>query len=169
MIPVISMVGYANSGKTTVLTKIIKELRHRGYRVAIIKHHKGDFDIDHKGKDTYEHMKAGANTTILSSPNKFAIVSKVEEEKTLDELISYIDDVDIIITEGYKNEKKPKIEVFRRINKSKRIKDIENELIAVISDDQITEDIPSFSFDDINHIVDFIENGYISEKITVGN
>lgn len=169
MIPVISIVGYSNSGKTTVLTKIIAEIKARGYKVAIIKHHKGDFDIDHEGKDTYEHMKAGADTTILSSPNKFAIVSKVESEKKLDELISYIEDVDIIITEGYKKEKKPKIEVFRKLNNSERIKGIEKELIAIVSDDDITEDIPKFSLKDIKSIVDFIERGYILENTTVEN
>ena len=153
MIPVISVVGYANSGKTTVLVKIISELKRRGYR--------GDFDIDHEGKDTYRHMEAGADTTVLASPNKFAIISKVKQEKTLDELIGYIKDVDIIITEGYKREDKPKIEVFRQANNKERIKGIEDQLISVISDSEITDAVPSFSFTDIKEIVDFIEVGYI--------
>lgn len=161
MIPVISVVGYANSGKTTVLIEIINELKSRGYKVATIKHHRGDFDIDHEGKDTYRHMQAGAVTTVLSSPNKFAIVSKVEKEKTLDELIEYITDVDIIITEGYKKEDKPKIEVFRLANNKDRVKGIEDRLIAVISDMKITGKVPSFTFKDIKGISDFIESGYI--------
>ncbi len=157
MIPVMSIVGYANSGKTTVMTKIISELKSRGIRVATIKHHRGDFDIDHAGKDTFRHMEAGATTTVLSSPNKFAIVSKVEKEKSLDELIEFIEDVDIIITEGFKTEDKPKIEVFREQIKKQRISGIERELLAVISDDEITGEIPVFSFSDIKRIVDFIE------------
>lgn len=161
MIPVISVVGYANSGKTTVLVKIISELRNRGYKVATIKHHGGDFDIDHEGKDTYRHMEAGAHTTVLASPNKFAIVSKVEKEKTLDELISCITDVDIIITEGYKSEDKPKVEVFRKANNKERVKGIEDTIVAVINDDKITGAVPSFSFNDIKEIADFIEGGYI--------
>lgn len=167
MIPVISLVGYSNSGKTTVLVEIIRELKNRGYRVATIKHHKGDFDIDHEGKDTYRHMQSGAVTTILSSPNKFALVSEVEKEKTLDELISYIKDVDIIITEGFKNESKDKIEVFRQANKKKRIKSIDKELVAVISDDEITDKVMKFSFEDIKGIADFIESGYVLKNITV--
>lgn len=162
MIPVISVVGYANSGKTTVLIEIINELKRRGYRVATIKHHGGDFDIDHEGKDTYRHMQAGAVTTVLSSPKKFAIVSKVEKEKTLDELVEYITDVDIIITEGYKKENKPKIEVFRLANNKDRVKGIEDGLIAVISDVEITDKVPAFTFKDIKGISDFIESGYIS-------
>lgn len=161
MIPVISVVGYANSGKTTVLIEIIKELKSRGYRVATIKHHGGDFDMDHEGKDTYSHMQAGANTTVLSSPSKFAIVSKVDREKPLDELIKLITDVDIIITEGYKGENKPKIEVFRKANNKERVKGIEGSLVALINDAQITTTVPSFTFKDIKTIVDFIENGYI--------
>lgn len=161
MIPVISVVGYANSGKTTVLVKIIEELKNRGYKVATIKHHGGDFEIDHEGKDTYRHMKAGAHTTVLASPNKFAIVSNMEKEKTLDELISLITDVDIIITEGYKSEDKPKIEVFRKANDKPRVKGIEDTIVAVISDDEITTRVPCFSFNDIKNIVSFIENGYV--------
>ncbi len=169
MIPVISLVGYANSGKTTVLVKIISELKIRGYRVATIKHHGGDFDIDHEGKDTYRHMEAGADTTVLSSPVKFALVSKVENEKTLDELINLITDVDIIITEGYKREDKPKIEVFREANNKPRIEGIEHDLIATISDVEITDHMSNFSFDDIEKIVDFLEIGYVSENITIEN
>ena len=169
MIPVISLVGYSNSGKTTVLVEIISELKSRGYKVATIKHHGGDFDIDHEGKDTYRHMESGAVTKILSSPNKFALISKVEKEKTLDQLIEYVEGVDIIITEGFKNENKAKIEVFRQANKKERIKGIEKELLAVISDDEITDKVVKFSFENIKGIADFIEDGYVLEKITVEN
>lgn len=157
MIPVLSIVGYANSGKTTVLTEIISELKSRNIRVATIKHHRGDFDIDYPGKDTFRHMESGACTTILSSPKKFAVVSKVEREKTLDELIEFIEDVDIIITEGFKTEDKPKIEVYRKVLDKPRISGIEDELLAVISDDEITEQIPVFSFSGIKEIANFIE------------
>lgn len=167
MIPVISIVGYSNSGKTTILTKIISELKIRGYKVATIKHHGGDFEMDHKGKDTYMHMEAGADTVILSSPGKFAMISKVEEEKKLDDLISYIGDVDIIITEGYKAENKPKIEVYRKSIGKDRINCGEGELICIISDMKIEENIPCFNFKEVKLITDFIENGYIIQPITI--
>lgn len=169
MIPIISVVGYSESGKTTVLVKIIEELKKRGRRVATIKHHKGDFDIDHKGTDSFRHVESGSETTILSSPNKFALISKVEKEKTLDQLIDMITDVDIIITEGYKNEDKPKVEVFRKANNKDRISGIENKLIAVISNDEIKDDVEKFCFNDINGIVNFIDNGYIAQDITIKN
>ncbi|AFS78672.1 molybdopterin-guanine dinucleotide biosynthesis protein B [Gottschalkia acidurici 9a] len=169
MIPVISMVGYSNSGKTTILTKIISELKNRGYKVAVIKHHCGDFDIDHKGKDTYMHMEAGADTVMLSSPNKFALISNVEKEKSLDDLISYINDVDIIITEGYKSENKPKIEVYRESIGKGRIKCKSEELICIISDSYIDENIPYFNFENVKEITDFIVNGYIIQSITIEN
>lgn len=169
MIPVISVVGYSNSGKTTVLVKIIEELKKRGRKVATIKHHNGDFDMDHEGTDSFRHMKAGSETTILSSPNKFALISKVEREKTLDELIDMVTDVDIIITEGYKSENKPKIEVFRKANNSERVKGIKDKLIAVISDDEIIDEVEKFSFNDINNMVNFIDNGYVLQNITIEN
>lgn len=169
MIPVISVVGYSDSGKTTILVKIIEGLKNRGRKVATIKHHRGDFEMDQAGTDTFKHMKAGSETTILSSPSKFALISKVDKEKSLDELIEMITDVDIIITEGYKKEDKPKIEVFRKANNKERIMGIEDELIAVISDDELIEDVEKFSFEDVNEIVNFIDVGYISQNITIEN
>ena len=87
-------------------------------RVATIKHHHLDFEIDRVGKDTYRHKKAGSSTVILSSPHKIALVRDVEKEVPLRDIVSsYIDDADIIITEGYKKEDTPKIEIFRHAKK----------------------------------------------------
>ncbi|MEG0640961.1 MAG: molybdopterin-guanine dinucleotide biosynthesis protein B [Clostridium sp.] len=156
MIPIISVVGFSNSGKTTLLVKIIKEIKKRGYKVAIIKHHSHDFDIDHEGKDTYLHAKAGADTVVISSPTKYAIVSKVEDEKTIDELAKNIKDVDIIITEGYKSGNKPKIEVFRKALNREGLFCSPQELIAIASDFEFNNGIPCFSLDDANGIVELI-------------
>ena len=102
MIPVFSVVGSkSNVGKTTVLCNIIRELKARGYRVATIKHDLHGFDIDHPGKDTWLHAEAGADIVSISSSKKMAIIEKLEEEYTLDEMIEKIKNVDIIITEGY--------------------------------------------------------------------
>ncbi|MFA7176706.1 MAG: molybdopterin-guanine dinucleotide biosynthesis protein B, partial [Smithellaceae bacterium] len=73
MIPIVSIVGKSNSGKTTLLEKIIADLTHRGYRIATIKHNRHGFDIDHEGKDSYRHKKAGAHTTVVSSPHQLAL------------------------------------------------------------------------------------------------
>src|SRR5512145_3008806 len=100
-IPLISFVGTSKSGKTTFIEKIIPVFRNKGLRIATIKHHHLDFEIDKAGKDTYRHMKAGSSTVVLSSPYKIAIVRDVEKEVSLEDVMSrYIYDTDIIITEG---------------------------------------------------------------------
>ncbi|MCX5833549.1 MAG: molybdopterin-guanine dinucleotide biosynthesis protein B, partial [Deltaproteobacteria bacterium] len=114
MIPIISIVGRSNTGKTTLIEKMIKELAARGYRVATIKHNLHGFDIDHPGKDSWRHREAGARLTVLASPKKVALIRDVDRDYTIDEIRDrYVEDADIILVEGYKENDFPKIEVFR--------------------------------------------------------
>ena len=113
-IPVISVVGRSKVGKTTLLEKLIPELKRRGYRVATVKHHAHPgFEIDRPGKDTWRHAQAGSDHVVIAAPDKVAAVRRVTREPTLDEIVTTIDDVDIILTEGYKRAGKPKIEIVR--------------------------------------------------------
>lgn len=161
MIPVFSVIASkSNVGKTTALCSIIRELKSRGYKVATIKHHGHDFDMDHPGKDTWMHAEAGADIVAISSPKKIAIIEQVEEEYTLDEVISKIKNVDIIITEGYKWENKPKVEVFRK-EISTNLFGKEEELIAMITDTLIDNKIPQFNFSEIKQLVDLIETKFL--------
>ncbi len=163
MIPVFSIVGSkSNTGKTTILCKILKELKNRGYRVATIKHHMGDFDIDHSGKDTWKHSQAGADTVIISSPIKFAKIEKVQEEYMLDDIISKIENVDIIITEGYKRENKLKLEVIRKEISEKLISK-EEELFGIVTDFPLENQIPQFNFDQVAEIVNLIEEIFLKK------
>ena len=114
MIPIVSIVGKSDSGKTTLLEKLIPELKRRGYRVATIKHDAHQFEIDHPGKDSYRHFHAGSDWTLIGSPAQLASVRRLERELTLDEIAADISGVDIILTEGYKRETKRRIEVSRR-------------------------------------------------------
>lgn len=154
MIPVISVVGYSNSGKTTMLLKIISELKSRGYRVATVKHHHGDFDIDVPGKDTWRHREAGADTVVLASPGKVALIEQTPVEMSLDEIIGKISGVDIIITEGFKKGNRPKIEVFRSSVHTELITPRE-QLLAVASDVEFPG-IVTFGLDDAAGIVDLL-------------
>ncbi len=161
MIPVFSIVGSrSNVGKTTILCKIIEELKKRGYRVATIKHHRGDFEIDQPGKDTWKHAQAGADTVILSSPRKLAKIEKLEEEYSLDDIISQIENVDIIITEGYKKEKKPKLEVIRK-EISTQLVSKEEELFGIVTDFPLNNNIPQFDFHQVEEIVNLIEKKFL--------
>lgn len=157
MIPVLSVISSkSNIGKTTVLCDIIRELKLRGYRVATIKHDVHGFDIDHPGKDTFLHAEAGADTIVISSPKKMAIIENVRSEYSLDDIINKIKNVDIILTEGYKTENKPKIEVFRKEISSKLFSKDE-ELFAIVSDTKTHKNIPHFNFSEIHGLVDLIE------------
>ena len=161
MIPVFSVIASkSNVGKTTALCSIIRELKSRGYKVATIKHHGHDFDIDHPGKDTWMHAEAGADIVAISSPKKIAIIEQVEEEYTLDEVISKIKNVDIIITEGYKWENKPKVEVFRK-EISTNLFSKKEELIAMITDTLIDNSVPQFNFSEIKQLVDLVETRFL--------
>ncbi|MEK7353838.1 MAG: molybdopterin-guanine dinucleotide biosynthesis protein B, partial [Chloroflexota bacterium] len=114
-IPFVSIVGKSDVGKTTFLEKLIRELKGRGYRVAVIKHDCHGFDIDHPGKDTWRMAEAGSDVVVISSPNKMAMIKRTDHELSLDELEARImGGVDIILTEGYKHGDKPKIEISRK-------------------------------------------------------
>ncbi|ABR47214.1 molybdopterin-guanine dinucleotide biosynthesis protein B [Alkaliphilus metalliredigens QYMF] len=163
MIPVFSIVGKnSNTGKTTVLCNIIGELKARGYRVATIKHDVHGFDIDHPGKDTWKHGQAGSDIVMISSPEKFAMIEKVQEEYTLDEILEKITNVDIVITEGYKRENKPKLEVFRSAA-AKELLCEEHELFALVTDVSFEKSIPQFSFEEISQLVDLIEARFLQK------
>ncbi|MBP2644452.1 MAG: mobB [Firmicutes bacterium] len=163
MIPVISLVGKSNCGKTTYLEKLISEMKRRGFKVATIKHDVHGFDIDKPGKDTWRHAQAGADIVCISSPQKMAMIKKVDQELLLDEVIGYIDGVDIIFTEGYKRESKRKIEVFRQAASESPLCNKE-ELLAIASDVKVYEDVPHFGLEDASNMADFLAANVINQK-----
>jgi len=159
-IPVISIVGgKSNSGKTTLLEKLIREAKRRGWRVATLKHDVHGFEMDQPGKDTWRHAQAGADVVAISSPHKIAILEKVTEDQPLDEVIARIQGVDVIFTEGYKHGNKPKIEVYRSIVHQELFSKLE-ELIAIASDISFANGIPCFGLDDAQGICDLIAEKY---------
>ena len=103
MIPIVSIVGKSNSGKTTLIEKLIAELTRRGFRVATIKHNRHGFEIDHEGKDSWRHKRAGAVATVVASPGRIALIEDAPKDYDLAEIRDrYIRDADIILAEGYK-------------------------------------------------------------------
>ncbi len=112
MIPIVSIVGRSNSGKTVLIERLIPEMKKRGYRVATIKHDAHSFEMDKEGKDSWRHAQAGAEIVTISSQKKFAMIRKTRREMPVEKIVaSFMDEVDIIITEGYKSGSYPKIEV----------------------------------------------------------
>ena len=157
--PILSIVGKTNSGKTTLIEKIILELKNRGYKVGAIKHCHHDFEIDTEGKDSYRMTKAGADVVVVATDKKLAMIRSmfnVQRSTKLDELVQWLfPDVDIVITEGYKEDDKPKIEVNRK-EVGKELLCKPEELLAVVSDQNFDIDVQCFSFDEISAITDLI-------------
>lgn len=159
MIPIISIVGKSGSGKTKFLTELIPELKRRSYKVAVIKHDVHS-QIDLPNKDTWQISKAGAKPVLIAGPKKMAILQDLDKEKNLDELANYCADVDLILTEGYKKENKPKIEVYSQGN----LLSDENELLAVISEKKINTSVPRFGFEEIKKVAVLIEKKFLLRK-----
>ncbi len=160
---IISIVGKSGSGKTTLIEKLIPELKKRGYRIGIIKHAFHKFDIDRKGKDSWRHKAAGADTVIVASGESIAMMKDHHSER-LDSFQTYFQDVDIIITEGYKRENKPKIEVFRATAHKTPLSQENNGLIALVTDTDTDLNVPRFGLEEIGRLADFIEEKYLTTR-----
>ena len=151
---IVCISGVKNSGKTTLITKIIKTLRSEGYRIAVIKHDGHNFEIDLPNTDTYEHQVAGSDPTIIYSDNKWAMISR--EKIEIEDLIMKIPNVDLIIIEGLKNSHYPKIEVVRKINGLKSVCDPKY-LLAIACDELFQVDgIRILSINNIEEILAII-------------
>jgi molybdopterin-guanine dinucleotide biosynthesis protein B len=158
--PVVSIVGTSNAGKTTLIVKLIRELKRRGYKVATIKHDVHGFDMDTPGKDSWKHAEAGSDCVVVSSPQKLATIRKLARELTVDEIVATLPDVDLVLTEGYKRGDKPKIEVSRKEKGSQLLCGLE-ELIAVATDQVHDIPVPQFGLDDASGLVDLLERLYL--------
>ena len=159
---IVSIVGKSDSGKTTLLEKLVGEIKGRGYRVGSIKHDTHGFEIDHEGKDSWRHKKAGSAAVIISSPDKMALIKDTEVDKPIDALAAqYLEDVDIVFTEGYKRENKPKIEVFRKEMHRERLCQDDDNLIAMASDQHFDLSVPCFDINDVKGVADFVEERFL--------
>jgi len=161
--PCVSIVGKSDAGKTTLLEKLIPEMVRRGYRVGTVKHDVHGFDIDHKGKDSWRHKQAGAATVVVSSPSKVAMIRDVPAEEPLRCLVEkYFRDRDIVLTEGFKKENMPKVEIFRKsVHQEPLCRDDEH-LVALVSDTNADLGVPCFPLDDIKGLADFLVKTFLS-------
>ena len=160
MAQLIAVVGKSKSGKTTLIEKLIPEIKQRGYRVGSVKHAHHGFSIDQEGKDSYRHRAAGADVVVVASPEEIAMVKRTEND-SLDNLEQFFDDVDLVLVEGYKRTKHPKIEVFDQASHAAPLGLNSEELIAFVSDDTVDVDVPFYGRDQIAEIGDLIERRYL--------
>ena len=154
-IPIYSVVAFSDTGKTTLLEKLVAELKTRGLRVAVIKHDAHSFEIDHEGKDSWRITRAGADVTVIVSDAKAAIMEN--RQVSIEALLGKISDVDIILTEGYKTGPWPKIAIRRKAT-GKPLPFPPEECFAVVTDVHYNTDTPCFGLDDMHGLAELILN-----------
>ncbi|MDQ4136181.1 MAG: molybdopterin-guanine dinucleotide biosynthesis protein B [Pseudomonadota bacterium] len=156
---VIGLAGWSGAGKTTLLVKLIPELRRRGLTVSTLKHAHHSFDLDQPGKDSFEHRRAGASEVLIASSGRWALVHELrgEPEPPLAALLGRLSPVDLVMIEGFKAERHPKIEVHRAANGMPFLfGDVPN--VRAIAADCAVPDapVPVVRLDDIPAIADHV-------------
>lgn len=152
------IVGYKNAGKTGLMERLVAEISGRGFTVSTLKHAHHRFDVDHPGKDSYRHRAAGAHQVLLSSRNRWALMTELQgqDEATLDQLLARLSPVDLVLIEGYKRDAHPKVEAFRAETGNPLIARDDPTVRAVASDSPVDIDRPVFDLNDTTAIADFI-------------
>ncbi|MDD3829061.1 MAG: molybdopterin-guanine dinucleotide biosynthesis protein B [Anaerolineae bacterium] len=154
---VVCIVGRSKSGRTTLLEKLVREMKQRGYRVGTIKHHSHPgFELDRPGKDTWRHAEAGSDHVVIAAPDKVASIRRVDREPTLDEITATMTDVDVVLTEGYLRSGRYKIEVVRAARATEPICE-PGELLALATDLPLDCGVPRFDLDDAAGLADLVE------------
>jgi molybdopterin-guanine dinucleotide biosynthesis protein B len=155
-IPILCVVGRSNSGKTTLIERLIPELVRAGYRVATVKHAGHGFDLDTEGKDSWRHKRAGASTVIVLSRGSLAMFSDVSEQIKVEEIRDrYLDhEIDLIIAEGWKSECHPKIVVVR--DQLGEVPVSPQGLLAVVSNEPVDVPVPCLHPDDVKALSELI-------------
>ena len=151
---ILSIVGTSDSGKTTLITKIVPILKEKGLRVAVVKHHAhGDFEIDKEGKDSWKIYNSGADI-LISSPVKMAFIRRAENDN-LDWIYErYLKgDYDIVLTEGFSRAGKDRIVV---VDKAEKVEDFKHGRILAVVCDELVDGYPAFRRDDVEEIAEFI-------------
>jgi molybdopterin-guanine dinucleotide biosynthesis protein B len=163
MPPVVSIVGKSKSGKTTLMEKLVEELKSRGYRVATIKHTPEGMTFDEPGKDSWRHIQAGSEATAIASPDRMVLIRPIARALTLDEIVRFFgEDYDIILAEGFKQGNTPKIEVHRK-EVGPPLTTIKKR-IAIVTDEPLETKTRQFSWQDIKGLADLLEAGFIEPQ-----
>ncbi len=165
---IFGVIGWKNSGKTTLMARLLEEFSGRGYVVSAIKHAHHSFDIDHPGRDSYKFREAGARQVALVSPKRWALMHELrdEEKPGFEEILTHIGPCDLVLVEGYKGAPFPKIEArSSRSLTQEALSDDDPQILAIASDGEIdTGTLPSFDVNDIAGIADFIADNIGLEK-----
>ncbi|MFQ5917534.1 MAG: molybdopterin-guanine dinucleotide biosynthesis protein B [Candidatus Binatia bacterium] len=162
---VLHVVGPKNNGKTTLIEKLIPELSLRGYRVGTIKHHhsQSPLQIDHEGKDSWRHRRAGAKAVALVSPSEVAVIQNTDEATHMDDAIKLLRGIDIVLVEGFRSEARTKIEVRNTHQEMTSNHQKDDHLLALITPEKHHGTIPCFTPDEIKPLVELIEKRILAQ------
>jgi molybdopterin-guanine dinucleotide biosynthesis protein B len=155
---IFGLAGWSGGGKTTLLAALIPELVRRGVTVSTIKHAHHEFDIDQPGKDSWVHRQAGATEVMVASSRRFALMHELRDapEPSLDELVTRMVPVDLLLVEGFKRDSHPKLEVHRPSVGKPFLYPDDPHIVAIASDEVLTVPLPLLSLSDVAAIADFI-------------
>ena len=155
---IFGVTGWKNSGKTGLMERLITEFTARGLSVSSIKHAHHSFDIDHPGRDSYRHRDAGARQVLLASRNRWALMHELrdEDEPSLGDLLEQLSPVDLVLIEGYKRDRHPKIEAHRKETGQPLIAPEDETIVAVASDASVAIDRLVLDLNDTASIANFI-------------
>lgn len=153
---IFGIVGFKNAGKTGLMERLVTDITARGFSVSTVKHAHHQFDVDQPGKDSFRHRTAGAQQVLLSSSNRWALMTELRDAKepALETLLSQLSPVDLVLVEGYKRDGHPKVEAYRADAKNALICD--DTVMAVASDVPLQLDRPVFDLNDTVAIANFI-------------
>jgi molybdopterin-guanine dinucleotide biosynthesis protein B len=155
---VFGIAGWSDSGKTTLIERLLPLLTERGLRVSIVKHAHEKFDIDKPGKDSFRFREAGSHEVLISSPARWALMRehRGDDEPGLPELLSHLSDCDLALIEGFKRDPIAKLEVHRVANGKPLLFPDDPDIVAIASDVPVASELPQFQLDDVERIAAFI-------------
>jgi molybdopterin-guanine dinucleotide biosynthesis adapter protein len=155
---IFGIAGYSGSGKTTLIEKLIPLLTGDGLRVSLIKHAHHSFDIDHPGKDSYRHRRAGCSEVLVTSKLRWALMHELRgaREPALEDMIKLIAPCDLLLIEGYKRESFDKLEVYRSTLGEPLLFPHDHHIVAIAGDQPVDTELPQFGVNDVPAIAAFI-------------
>ncbi|HHY40653.1 MAG TPA: molybdopterin-guanine dinucleotide biosynthesis protein B [Syntrophaceticus sp.] len=136
------------------MRKLIKVFKEKGFRVAAVKHAPHGYELDVEKRDTWQFCQAGADRVMVVGPKSLTMHHLYNQEPSFDEVCEMVEDVDLILVEGYKSEMGPKVEVVRKGIDDRP--DLGDDLVAVVSDDQLQERVPCFSTESVEQLAEFL-------------
>jgi molybdopterin-guanine dinucleotide biosynthesis protein B len=157
--PVFGVAGFKNSGKTTLVERMIGEISARGYSVSTIKHAHHNFDIDHPGRDSHRHRQAGAKEVAVLSRHRWALIHELRggQEPSMEEMLAKLSPGDLVIVEGYKFGPQPKIEIRDLSLSHRELAGDDDTIVAIAATGPVDDtELPVFGRDDVSAICDFI-------------